>query len=180
MSFIKKYSYLRALFVGVPFGISCIIGGIRVYNETAEFEDLIMEEGIIYNIESKIIEEGERIYDFVELTLADGSKYSSGEYKNDILSFFAEKPYKNKIIKYNNEILSFPIKELYKNKTIKIWHEERQDNIRQLSVGEEVLIEYSAPYWMAYFFFLLGVITLVSALIYVIKHPEDYTGEKKK
>ena len=160
MGYIKKYSYLRAFFIGIPFGIACIVGGIKTFNELPEVGELIKVEGVISKIEPRVLREGERIYDFVEITLNNGKKYSSGEYKEDILNFFE----KHKAL----------------NKVVKIWHENEHDNIRQLVYGDIMLIKYKPPYWIAHFFLWLGVITLAAALIYVIKHPEDLTGKKKK
>jgi|GEM_PF-2671921 hypothetical protein len=159
MGFIKKYSYMRALIIGVPFGLISLISGIKLFGELPKIGELIIEEGVIFEIEPMIIRDGERIYDFVEITLNNGKKYSSGEYKEVILEYFK--------------------KQTSLNKNIKIWHEKGQDNIRQLVYGDTLLIEYKPPYWIAHFFLWLGVVTLTSALIYVIKHPEDLTSKKK-
>ena len=159
MGLIKKYSYLRALIIGVPFGLASLISGIKLFVDLPKFEDLIKEEGTIYTIGSRKVQEGNRNYDFVEIILENGNAYSSGEYKDKILYFFT-----------SNSI---------KKETVKIWHEKGQNNIRQIVYGETLIIKYTPPYWMAHFFLWLGLITITSALIYVIKHPEDLTGSKK-
>ncbi|MGV8830290.1 MAG: hypothetical protein ACWA6U_18435 [Breznakibacter sp.] len=159
MGIIKKYSYVRALIIGVPFGLVSLISGIKLFGELPKLEDLIKEEGEISEIKPRIIKDGERIYDFVEITLENGTKYSSGEYKVDILNFFE--------------------KQSSLDKNIIIWHEQGQDNIRQIVYGDILIIEYKPPYWIALFFLCLGLVTLSSALVYLIKHPEDFRKNRK-
>lgn len=158
MSIIKKYSYIRAIIVGLPFGFAAMFQGISLFKELPNVNELIKEEGLISKVENKIERDGERVYDFVEITL-NNKKFRSGEYKDDIL---------NKLDNYAS----------YDSSVI-IWHERGKYSIKQLVYGDILIVEYKPPYWIAIFFLSLGVITLLSALIYVIKHPEDLISKKR-
>lgn len=160
MNIIKKYSYLRTIIIGIPFGLLSLISGINLFGTLTKTDELKKVEGIIKSIDSKELKRGNRTYDLIEISLNSGDCFYSGEYKHEIEEFFNSKQYIGKFIT--------------------IWHETGKDYIKQLSVDELLLIEYKPPYWIAHFFFWLGVITLSSGLIYVIKHPEDLTGIKKK
>jgi len=164
MGYIKKYSYLRALFIGVPFGISCFIGGIMLFIEIPEdVSKLNMYKGEIISYGMKDIYDKEAREDFNVFYVDVQDK-----------EFYTE-------LGRNIDILKRDLPILFKrSKNIIVWCEEDSFYIEQLQIGENLLIEYTPPYWMAHFFLWLGVITLASALIYVIKHPEDLTGKKKK
>ena len=159
MSIIKKYSYLRAIIIGIPFGLLSLISGINLFGTLTKIDELKKVEGIIKNIESKELKRGERTYDLVEISLNSGDCFYSGEFKHKIINYFN-----------SNQSTG---------KSITIWHEKGKDYIKQLLVDNKLLIKYKPPYWIAHFFLWLGIITLTSALIYVIKHPEDLTGRKK-
>ena len=159
MSIIKKYSYLRAIIIGIPFGLLSLISGIKLFGTLTKVDELEKINGVIKNVESKELKRSERTYDLVEISLNNGDSFYSGEFKHEIVDYFNSNP--------------------SSGKSITIWHEAGKDYIKQLSIDNKLLFEYDPPYWIAHFFFWLGVVTLVSALIYVIKHPEDLIGKKK-
>ncbi|MFW6247395.1 MAG: hypothetical protein ACOC22_04480 [bacterium] len=159
MSVIKKYSYLRVIIIGIPFGLLSLISGIKLFGTLTKVNELEKVDGIIKTIESKDLKRGERTYDLVEISLKNGDSFYSGEFKHEIVDYFNSNP--------------------SSGKSITIWHETGKDYIKQLSIDNNLLFEYSPPYWIAHFFLWLGIVTLMSALIYVIKHPEDLFGKKK-
>jgi len=42
---------------------------------------------------------------------------------------------------------------------VMIWHEKDKNYIKQMMVDGHYLIKYKPPYWIAHFFFWLGLIT---------------------
>ena len=164
MGYIKKYSYLRALFVGVPFGLYCFITGVNLFIDLPKSEkDLNLVSGKIVQYESKFVAK-EKIEVFV-LTLDNNKVYYSENEKERVM------------------MVGYFAKRNFIGAKAEVWKDYDPDYdmyIEQLTVNNEMVIKFNPTFWVAHFFFWLGVITLSSALIYVIKHPEDLTGKKKK
>ncbi|MBN1113058.1 MAG: hypothetical protein JXA53_09125 [Bacteroidales bacterium] len=162
MGFIKNYSYLRALLVGVPFGLFCLVSGINMFIDLPKNEkDLNLVSGKIVKYELKFARKTDRFI----ITLDNKKEYYSENGKDRAL-----------LVKY------FAKRNLIGAEAV-VWKDSDPDYnmyIEQLKVNNEMVIKFNPTFWVAHFFLWLGVITLASALIYVIKHPEDLTGKKKK
>ncbi|MFA8435135.1 MAG: hypothetical protein ACEPOZ_11515 [Marinifilaceae bacterium] len=163
MSVIKKYGYIRAIIVGIPFGIACLIVGVGQFKDIPKsINELDKSEGIIESFGIKDIYDAEIETDlnvfFIKL-------------KND--EYYTE-------LGRNIEILKthMPVK-LKKTSKVTIWHKKNEKYIEQLLIDNELLIKYVPPYWIAHFFFWLGLVTTISGIVYVVKHPEDLTGKKR-
>lgn len=165
MGLIKKYSYLRTLFVGIPFGIASLVVGINQFKNTPS------STSELENIKSKVQSFGiKSIYDKNAET-----NFQVFYIKLDNYDEFYTAIGKQKTLLKN----TLP-RRLKGNKEVTVWHKKQSRYIEQLSVGDELLIKYSSPYWVAHFFTWLGVITLVSGGIYLIRHPEDLAAGNKK
>ena len=163
MSHIKRYSYIRAILIGIPFGIVCVIVGVQKFFEIPkDIFELSCEEVTVSSYGMKTI------YD----NGAD-SNFNVFYIKTDDKEYYTE-------LGKNIDILEKELPVLLKQtNNIKVWYLDGDNYIKQLSVNNFILIEYSPPYWIAHFFLWLGIITLSAGLIYMIKHPEDLTGKKK-
>ncbi len=162
MSVFKRYSYIRAIFIGIPFGIVCIIVGTQKFFEIPkDIAELYCEEIMVSSYGMKII------YD-------DGadSNFNVFYIKTNDKEYYTELGKNIDILEKELPVL------LRQTNIIKVWHLDGDNYIKQLSVNNFILIEYSPPYWIAHFFLWLGIITLSTGLVYVIKHPEDFTGRK--
>ena len=160
MSFIKKYSYLRAIIIGLPFGILCLIYGVRLFRTIPKNDnDLIKITGIVEKVGIEKIHRDNRNFVLYMIQLKNKEKYYS-EYIDKLEYIFEQ--------------------EDKKNVSIIIWTTEDNEFIEQLVVNDELIIEYSPPFLIAHIFFWLGLVTILSALIYIIKHPEELTGKKNK
>ncbi len=159
-----KSGYLKVLFVGLPFGLGCLITGIKDFIELPKsINYLVLEEGDIQTYGVKTIYDSGAKTDFKVFYI----KISESEY-------YAA-------LKSQKEVLRKQLPHyLRETKHISLWHEKGRKYIKQISVGENILYEYKPPYWMAHFFFWIGLITLVSGVGYLILHPEDLTGKKRK
>jgi hypothetical protein len=150
--------------VGIPFGITSLVVGINLFRNTpgstSELEKI--QGGIqsfgIKNIYDKEAETNFQVF-YIKLDTHNEFYTAIGKQKA--------------LLKTN-----LP-KRLKRNQVVTVWYKKQSKYIEQLSVGDKLLIEYSPPYWIAHFFTWLGVITLASGGIYLIKHPEDLTGKKK-
>ncbi len=163
MNFIRKYSYLRALVIGFPLGVASIIIGITSYMDTSStIDNLHQTRGKIDYKGIKIIYSTKIDADIEVFIVKVGKNefYTElGKYKSRMIDYFQDN---NKADNYAH-----------------IWHRQEINRIEQISVDGFMLIEYSPPYWIAHFFFWLGLITLITAIGYVIKHPEDLKGKKE-
>ncbi|WP_439183218.1 hypothetical protein [Carboxylicivirga taeanensis] len=164
MGFWQRYSYLRALFVGLPFGFGCLITGINYFIEIPRnVEGLEVVSGNVQGFGIKRIK-----------SEVDNSSYEV---------FFVEVEQKGWYyteLKSKKRLLRRELaEELRTSRLVEIWHMNGQKNIEQISVGDKFLYEYEPPYWMGHVFFWIGAITLVSAIGYVVLHPEDLTGKKR-
>jgi hypothetical protein len=164
MGFIKKYSYLRALIIGVPFGVVCIIVGLKQFiNIPESVSKLNKDKGEIISFGMKSIYDKNAETNFNVFYIDIGGK-----------EYYTELGKNINLLKSRLPVM------LQQSKKIQVWHKKDSCYIEQLLVGNTLLIEYTPPYWIAHFFLWLGVVTLISALIYVIKHPEDLIGNGKR
>jgi hypothetical protein len=164
MALIRKYSYLRALVIGVPFGIACIIVGLKQFinipDSVAKF-CLYQGEITYYGMKSIYDRDAEANFNVFYIEIEDKLYYTE--------------------LGSNIDVLNSKLPAIHKkSKDAKVWYKKDSFYIEQLLIGDRLLIVYKPPYWIGHFFLWLGVVTLASALIYVIKHPEDLTGKKKK
>ncbi len=159
-----KSGYLKVLFVGLPFGLGCLIVGINNFiNIPRTTEQLKSINGEITSFGMKdIYDKGaDSVFEVFFIVINNREYYADLGWKIDTLQ------------------KRLPVQLKY-NKFATVWHERGRKYIEQISVGENILYEYKPPYWIAHFFFWIGLITLVSGVGYLILHPEDLTGKKRK
>lgn len=162
--YINRFSYLRALLYGIPMGIAFIIGGIVFYyNTPGDVDGLYSYEGEIVDFGNKRYydKKNDATYDVFFIELENNIEFYSIYYKH-------------------TDILKKTLTKSSIGSNIKVWYKPDEKYIKQMTINEKLLFEYSAPYWAAHVFFWFGVVALVSALAYVIKEPEDLTGKKKE
>lgn len=147
MGLFKKYSYWRAIFIGIPFGIGFLVTGINQFKSIPDsIASLNFKKGEIVQHGYKNKKIGQDSYEVYYLKLRDRSEYYSD-------------------IKTRKEKIEYKIITL--NKTIKaeIWYDENYKIIEQLIINGEMVIEYKPPYWIAHVFFWVGLILLIAIAI---------------
>jgi hypothetical protein len=152
MGLIKIYSYLHTIVYGIPLGIAFIIGGFHAL-ENFKKESLVKVECYIVDVRDTIVKTDIKLFNYVVIKADNENLYYAGG-------------------KLKNYINSVPCN----NKKVIIWHlntDKSRYIIRQFFIDGKYIRKYKTPYWMAYLFIVLGIITLSSALGYVIKHPEE-------
>ncbi len=158
-----KSGYLKVLFVGLPFGLGCLITGINKFIEIPNnIDGLVLVEGEVSKYGLRRIKSDDSNYEVFYIEVKQKGWY------------YTELKKRKKILQTELSV------NLKKTNHVKIWHRKNRRNIEQVSVGERKMYEYKPPYWMAHFFFWIGLITLVSGVGYLILHPEDLTGKKRK
>ncbi|MDR1197948.1 MAG: hypothetical protein LBK94_02895 [Prevotellaceae bacterium] len=161
MGLINIYSYIHAIIYGIPLGLAFLIGGFKALKEFKS-EYLIKVECSIVDIKDTIVKTDIKSFNYVAIKASNGNMYYVGA---------------NKIKDYLNNIQ-------YKNKPVVMWHlntdKSRYIVMQFFADGKYYMKNYKTPYWIAYIFIILGIITFSSALAYVIKHPEELRFKKKK
>ncbi|ALO13814.1 hypothetical protein L21SP5_00132 [Salinivirga cyanobacteriivorans] len=162
MKYIKKYSYLHTAFIGIPTGLAFLIGGIvYFYKAPMDVNDLKKIEGVIISAGLKTYYENNQKYSHF---LVELDKYGV---------------YKSVYGKHIEKLVNIP-RDSFFNKDVDLWVSHNDDIIRQLQFDNQNIIKFTPRYWIGHVFLWFGLITLISSIIYVIKHPEDLTGKKKE
>ncbi|WP_461633071.1 hypothetical protein [Labilibaculum euxinus] len=158
MNIFKKSGYLRALFVGLPFGIGSLIVGIPLFEEIPKIPDeLELHSGVLNSFgETTYYDEGIDLEMNLFYVKIDTDSYYAGRRKERELL----EPYKYEI-----------------GDSIKIWTNQNDVYIKQLIVNNQILMVYKPPYWRAWFFTLAGILFTVMSVFYLIKYNADYFGE---
>ncbi len=141
------------LIVGIPFGLVCLIVGVsQFFKIPSSINELVINTGYITNIGEKTIydEKADSLFEVV---------FIETDNKNEYYSLLK---------KHKSQIRNEWKDQIIVNNRVTIWHKEQRNYIEQLAIENEILIEYSPPYWIAHFFFWLGLITLITAIGYVI------------
>jgi len=161
MNNIKKINFWRVVLSAIPIGLVSLIFGINYYITTpSTIEEFVVSDGIPKKFGTVTINSSGSTF-FVYFIQLGEARYNTiyGKERDLLISKFPH----------------------YGNETIQIWHKKGEFGIRQLVAGENVLIEYHPPYWIAYVFFGFGLILLVSSGFYLVRHPEDlFGGDKEK
>ncbi|MFA9371014.1 MAG: hypothetical protein ACERIH_04840 [Labilibaculum antarcticum] len=158
MSIFKKSGYLRALFVGLPFGIASLIGGVHMFKEIPDTtKGLELHSGVLNSF-------GETTYYDEGIDLEMNLFYV----KIDADSFYADRRKEREVI----ESFEYKIGD-----SVKVWTDLNDVYIRQMDVNNQMVMAYKPPYWMAWFFTLAGILFTVMSVFYLIKYNADYFGE---
>ena len=165
MGLISKFSYLRALLVGIPFGIGCLIIGINGFkNSPRSTRDLVLTDCVIISWEQT-----EKYYDYLESTMpilnintTHGVFYVGGK---DIVE------------QLSKSLLIFQKQD---KMIAKIYTEPDDNLIKEFEISNSTLVQFDNALVVYHIFFWLGLVTLVSGGIYLIKHPEDLMKRLKK
>lgn len=165
MGLISRYSYLRALLIGIPFGIGCLFVGIKgLLNDPKSVGDLIINECEIISWKYS-----EKYYDYLESTRPIlNIKTSCGNF------YVCGKEVIERVVK------SLTIFKNHNKIKAKIYTEIDDNLIKELEMYNSKLVEFENVLIVNFIFICLGLVTLTSGLIYLIKHPEDLVGNSKK
>jgi hypothetical protein len=157
MSIFKKTGYLRALFVGLPFGVVSLFGGIVQFNNIPEsVENLELQTGNIIDYGmTEYYDKGVDVHRDVYFFEID----SLGEFYSDLND--------------HTELLKSIEKE-WINSYAEIWIKENNPYIKQLRIDNNLIIEYKPPYWMAWTFTLIGILFTTMSIFYLIRYSSDY------
>lgn len=160
MNIFKKSGYLRVLFVGLPFGVASLIGGMQMFNEIPDApEELEMHTGTLTSF-------GDTTYYDAGIDLDRGLffvRFNSNAYYTD------RRKERELIESYNYSI----------GDTVTVWTESNGVYIKQLTVNNHMVMSYQPPYWMAWFFTLIGIVFTAMSFFYLIKYSADFFGENK-
>jgi len=163
MSISDKYTFYWTVFVGIPFGVICLINGISLFftipsnvdnleKYSGRIEDYGFKEVYFETVDTK------GNFFFIKLKKSD-------EFYNDL--------------KKNRKILKDYIKEKnLKNMMAIIWTEKGDNIIKQISINNKIIISYDPPYWMAWTFFIAGIIITTGAIFYLKKNAGDIEPER--
>ena len=158
MNIFKKSGYLRALFVGLPFGIASLVGGISMFEDIpATSIDLELHKG-------NLIDYGDTVYYSKAVDLVRNVFFV--KIKND--NFYTDRNKEREVI----ESFEYKIGD-----SLKVWTNLNDVYIKQLIVNDQMVMAYKPPYWMAWFFTLAGILFTVMSVFYLIKYNADYFGE---
>jgi len=160
MSIFDRTSYLRALFVLLPFGIVFLFFGIRGLAERET--DLVQYNGVINNVYLGI-RYNENIDEYMEaihIEIVDN-----------------ESIFRTYIAKHIERLKH----SINKGDTVTLWTRSQNYRIVKLQRGEELLIPFNSTTWMDLFILLIGIVFTLLSVVYIIKHPEDlWGGDKEK
>lgn len=160
MSIFKKSGYLRVLFVGLPFGVASLIGGVQMFNDIPEApNELEMNKGVLSSFGVTTYYDAgidlKRELFFVKLN--DNEYYTDRRKEREVIE------------NYNYGI----------GDSITVWTEPDGVYIKQLTANNQMVMSYQPPYWMAWFFTIAGVVFTTMSLFYLIKYSSDFFGETK-
>ena len=156
---LRKAGYLRALFYGIPMGIIFIITGIiSLFSPPSDHLDM-------KNLKSRNFEI--KIEDYVNSKPRYYVVLGSVKYMpNDRIG-------NNEVTKFLNE------NDLDTMKYAKVYY-YGSNYIGQLEIDDEVVIQYKKSYFSFHFFFWIGLILVVTGVLYVFRFPHDLFGGENR
>lgn len=160
MGFFDRTSYLRALLILLPFGLTGLYFGIT---------GLLEKESDLHHFEGIVSETRLRpMYnDNIE-------KYMEA-YQIEIEGI---EPIFHTFIAKHIETLNHA---LNVGDTISIWTREKNYRIVKLKREEELLLTFNPTTWMDILILIIGIVFTTLSVAYLIKHPEDlWGGDKEK
>jgi hypothetical protein len=163
MGISDRYTYFWTIFSGLPFGVGCFIIGIYFFfHIPADIEGLEKYNGKIADYGVKEVYEKStdthRDLFFIQL--------------NKELEFYSDLGKHRKLF-----IEYFKGKNLIDHK-INVWTEKNDQYIEQLSVDGEIVLKYDPPYWMAWTFFIMGILVTTGAIFYLKNNDDDIKAER--
>lgn len=157
---LRKAGYLRALFYGIPMGIIFIITGIiSLFSPPSDHLDMKNRKSRNFEIQIR------------DYYLSNEPRY------NIILNKTIYKPNDGKDNSRVNKFLNK--NELDTMKYAKVYY-YGSNYIGQLEIDDEVVIEYKKSYFSFHFFFWIGLILVVTGVLYVFRFPHDLFGGENR
>lgn len=160
MSFFDKSRYFRSFGLFIT-GIILVFFGIKWQMETPKVQELNKITGIVENAEIK---------NEVSKNSGENTVRSRLYFKNVEKGFLFNKPKDYYLFKSNVEY----------SDTVSVWLSAQTKVIVQISKGESIILKYKRFHFSLFIVVLFGVIMVVVSGFYIVKHPEDLTGKKKK
>ncbi|MCB2195013.1 MAG: hypothetical protein KQH79_04095 [Bacteroidetes bacterium] len=157
MNTFKKSGYLRALFIGLPFGIYALYVGL------SDFKDIPQKTDNLVKVSGIIVSHGTKEYYDSAVDVHREVYYF--ELDNG-LEYYSE-------LEKHKEFLN-NINKDWINSGIEVWIKNQSLYIKQLKIDNKLIIKYEPPYWVAWFFTILGVVFTGLSVIYLIKYSSDF------
>jgi hypothetical protein len=157
MRIFKKSSYLRIIITLIPFGIASLIGGIKQFDTIPNNIDKLEKiQGYIFSagIGQHYIKELDNNISVYKITLKNENGYYYTELKKDI-----------EILEYKN---------LKTEDNVIIWTKIGNNSIKKIELNGEILIAYNPPYWMAWFFTLIGILFMTASIYFLVRYSSYY------
>jgi len=165
MGLINKYRYLQAILIGLPIGLLSLFYGTKyLANIKQEVNDYSSTFGIVDSIYTDYI------------NISSESKYQSEVIKIDVNNneYYVISKNQKQSLKEN----------LRKKDSITLWYQNRNNGNKKIKAirknGVNIISYEPRGYWIGIFFIVLGLFFTVISFLYIVRHPEDLTGKKKK
>lgn len=154
-SIFAKSSYARILFVGLPFGIGCLIVGITQFGKIPDTDEKLQKHfGIIKSL-------GDTTYYIPK----DDMTIKLYHIRINDTLFYADRTKKQNNIKAANLVVG---------DSIMIWTDLDDNIIEQLTLNNEMVMPYKPPYWLAWGFTLFGVFMTIGSIKVLIQDRKDF------
>lgn len=163
MGISERYTYYWTIFSGFPFGVGSFILGIYLFfHIPGNIEDLERHNGKIVDFGVKEVYEKHtdthRNLFYIQIDQKLEFYSDLGKHRELFVEYF-----KNKNLKDHK---------------INVWTEMNDKYIEQLIVNGKIVLKYNPPYWMAWTFFIMGILVTTGAIIYLKNNADDIKAER--
>jgi hypothetical protein len=166
MGIINKIQYLKAFFRMLPLGLISLYVGINGFINETKLSRFNKITGKIIYCNTK------RIYSKISRTRDDAFVIQVVDNNFDTITCHTF------VTTFRRKLRNL---EGFSGRKISIWYDtELENSIKQIEYNQQLLIKYSAPILVHFFFTLLGGVYTILTIMYLVKYPEHLFGSNKK